>query len=302
MVSHWHILGAGAIGGLFAAALERLNGHTSLLTRGDTVSDTADPGRRTLNILSGDSTTTVDFPTSTASETGYISHLLITTKAYDVAAALAAVSHRLDEGSHILLMVNGMGILEILEKDYPHWRFYVGTTTEGAYRTSGNTIVHAGIGFTRIGRANTDSPPAWFEGWRTLPLPCHWDADITEVLWQKMVVNSAINPLTALAACPNGALLSRPDLSAQLKGLCDEIATISAAAGHHAIASELHDTVREVITGTANNRSSMLQDIEAARQTEVEYISGYLIAVARQRGVPAPLNEALLRSILKLSG
>ncbi|MEH6593654.1 MAG: 2-dehydropantoate 2-reductase [Halioglobus sp.] len=302
MVSHWHILGAGAIGGLFAASLERLSGQISLLIREGTVANAACPGSRTLSILSGGSSTTVAFPTSTASETGYISHLLISTKAYDVAAAVAAVSHRLDERSHILLMINGMGILETLEKDYPQWRFYIGTTTEGAYRTSKNDIVHAGSGITKIGCAHADSPPDWFDDWAALPLSCHWDTDIAGALWLKMVVNSAINPLTALARCRNGALLSQQGLSAQLESLCDEIAMISAAAGYHVIASELHSTVRKVIADTANNRSSMLQDIEAQRRTEIEYINGYLIAVARRQSVPAPLNEALLQGILKLSG
>jgi len=83
--------------------------------------------------------------------------------------------------------------------------------------------------------------------------------------------------------------------------LCGEIMKVSAAAGFGAITADLPLQVARVIHDTAQNRSSMLQDVLAGRETEIDYISGYLLKTARQHGVGAPHNEALYRSIVNLA-
>lgn len=297
MASDWSILGAGAIGCLFASALHRAGYSTTLLVKPGDAEGPGNNRQRSVSIEAQQSAEEIVLPLSTASDTNYISHLLVTTKAYDVRAALASIAHRLDEHSQILLLVNGMGIIEELESDYPHFTIYSGTTTEGAYRKATTTIVHAGSGITTFGSNTDEQPPLWFEDLSRLSLLCTWDNNIADALWRKLAVNCAINPLTALLRCTNGTLLSRRDYAQRLALLCDEIAGICAAAGHTGIAAGLHAQVTEVITQTGDNRSSMLQDVLAGRRTEVEYITGYLVSIARGLGVPAPLNEDLLRTV-----
>ncbi len=81
-----------------------------------------------------------------------ISHLLVTTKAYDVRAAVAGIAHLLAHDGVLLLLVNGMGLAEQLGKDWPQLDIYCGTSTEGAYTLAPQHIRHAGRGETRIGR------------------------------------------------------------------------------------------------------------------------------------------------------
>jgi 2-dehydropantoate 2-reductase len=285
-------LGAGSIGCLFASALHRAGCDTTLILRDEKI--TGGRGSTAVRITAHKNIIESPLPISTPADAEYVSHLLVTTKAYDAGAALASIAHRLDENSHILVLVNGMGVLPELEAAHPGLKFYAATTTEGAFRRSRWEIVHAGTGITKIGRGTDKKIPAWFEDWSKLSVACVWEQDIEAALWQKLAVNCAINPMTALFRCNNGQLLARGDLAGQLAALCDEISTTSAAAGQTATADGLYRRVVNVIENTADNRSSMLQDVLAGRSTEIEYISGYLVGVARRLQVPAPLNEDLL--------
>ncbi|CAA0109631.1 2-dehydropantoate 2-reductase [Halioglobus japonicus] len=289
---HWHVLGAGAIGCLFAQGLHRSGSTTTLvMRRGVTVRSlpvvVEHDGQRCEQHL----------PVITPDDTAEISHLLITTKAYDVHSAVSGIAKLLSDNCVVLLLVNGLGLAEKLRADYPHLDVFCGTTTEGAYQLSAQHIQHAGRGETRVGRAGQDTPPAWFEGFARATDACVWDSDIDSALWSKLAVNCIINPLTAVSGCRNGELARSSELSAQVEALCSEVADISRAAGFDNIAEKLRPAVSAVIAGTADNRSSMLQDIERGRQTEIDYITGYLLKIAEQHGIQAPKNRSLLERI-----
>jgi 2-dehydropantoate 2-reductase len=304
-LAHWHVLGAGAMGCLFASHLRSADHQVTLVLRQSTA-EKALPVR-----LERDGITHEQLlPVTTALDADPISHLLVTTKAYDVHAAVLGLAHRLDCDSQVLLLVNGMGFADSLRKELPEPDFYFGTTTQGAYRIAAHHIRHAGQGLTRVGAATntctetacpgTLQPPAWFGQWSKAVQPSIWDADIEQALWLKLAINCAINPLTAVHRCPNGELAQRPELAAEVARLCDEIQRISVVAGFAEITRDLHNTVAGVIANTADNRSSMLQDVLAGRRTEIDYITGQLLRIASAHAIEAPANAALLRRILEL--
>ena len=226
-----------------------------------------------------------------------ISRLLIATKAYDVREAVASIAHLLSDDSVIVLLVNGMGLAEQLATDWPHLNIFCGTTTEGAYRLAPQHIQHTGRGETRIGKQGLTQPPAWFAHWAQAIDACLWDSDIDTALWAKLAINCIINPLTTAHRCTNGALSQRQELSAQVTTLCNEVSQITRAVGFADIATALPQLVTGVIAATANNRSSMLQDVENGRRTEIDYITGFMLHVANQHGIDAPHNRALMQRI-----
>ena len=289
------MLGAGAMGCLFATALHRSDCATTLLLRASDTRETAQ-----VVVERHGRSTAIELPAASVAAGGPISHLLVTTKAYDARHAIATIAHRLRHDSKVLLMMNGMGLAAELRADFPQLDIYSGTTTEGAYRLAPLHVRHAGQGQTRIGQPGTTAPPAWYHQWSRAVEDCQWDSNIEEALWLKLAINCAINPLTAVYACRNGELASRPQLAARVDLLCDEIALISSAAGQSRVATGLRRSVAQVIAATADNRSSMLQDVEDGRRTEVDYITGYLLNTARDFGIPAPHNAALLESIQKI--
>jgi 2-dehydropantoate 2-reductase len=296
MAREWHIMGAGAIGSLFASSFNRAGIPVTLLHR----SGSSETRGQDIRIDENGVTQILSFPISYNDEAGSISHLLITTKAYDVRTALSEIAHRLDSSSNIFVLVNGMGYMEEINAAYPRLGFMPGTTTEGVYRLQKNHFCHAGDGLTRFGRADQSGPPDCFGEWSRLDLPTVWEPYIEECLWQKLAVNCAINPMTAVHRCKNGELAVAPDLARQVNLLCDEISRVSTAAGFANTAANIHRWTTDVIADTADNRSSMLQDILAGRQTENHYISGYLLKVANRFGVTAPVNTAIFEKMCKI--
>ena len=290
--TRWHVVGAGAIGSLFASFLQGTRCDISLIGRGEKVVK-----KRT--IQRGEDINVHHFDSSCANDTDLIEHLLVTTKAYDVASAVGSLQHRINPETQIVVLANGMGFVDELKQRDLNADYYFGTTTHGAYFNDAGTLVHAGAGTTTLGQKNA-SPPGWFGHWQTAIPQCHWDTNIEQALWLKLAINCAINPLTALNQCPNGELHERRELRSQVAGLCDEILEVSSSIGFSQVVKGLHQTVTQVIQQTANNRSSMLQDISNGKRTEIDYLSGYMERVARDNGINAVKNRDMLEKVKAL--
>lgn len=282
------------MGSLFAAFLVEAGLPVTLLLRECPASQT----QVTLRLRRGERQFRYTVPVASAGRCGPIRHLLVTTKAGDVESALASVASHVEKQASVVLPGNGMGYQERLLQRWPGWRFTWGSTTEGAWREGPLAVCHAGSGETLLGTPGQPAP-AWFADWQRLGIRCRWDPDILTALWRKLAINCAINPLTALHRCVNGALLE-PPLDREVAVLCEEIVVIGNAVGQEAAVAGLPARVDEVLRRTAANRSSMLQDILAGRGTEIDYLNGYLVRVARDSGLEAPCNRALLEAVHRL--
>lgn len=297
---HWHVLGAGAIGGLFASLLQEAGTPCTLLLR------EGDPdlavGTAAITLRRGEQLLSYQFDVSASADSDPISHLLVCTKAQDIVAAIAGVAHRLAPGSVVVLLANGLGYQQQVQTRWPQLDCCSGSTTEGAFREGRRTICHAGHGGTLVGQPGRSTAPDWFTTWLALSSQCEWSADIDTVLWRKLAINCVINPLTALHRCRNGDLAERPELAALVMEVCAEVRAIGIAAGQAPAVSDLPAQVMAIIQATANNRSSMLQDVLARRDTEIDYLTGYLLEQGRQHGIEAPRNAALLAAVESLRG
>lgn len=219
--------------------------------------------------------------------------LLVTLKAWQISGAIKNIQTLLPAQCPILLLHNGMGTLEELRGlTQPLLR---GVTTHAAKR-DGTVIVHVASGITHIGPGSPESA-AQSDLAETLhqALPdVAWHNDVLAACWQKLAVNCVINPLSALHDCLNGDLVAWPE---EITRLCDEVATVMAREGVHTSAQQLRDYVYAVISSTAQNVSSMLQDVRAQRRTEIDYITGYLLQRARAQGIAVPENTRLYELI-----
>ena len=291
MTERWYVLGAGAIGSLFAAFMQRGGIEVVLLDHRD-----GSTNSRSIDIDGLEPCGRFTYPVSPVGAPEKIDYLLVTTKAYTVLSALASVSHRLRDTTKVVLMVNGMGLDAAIHKAHPGLSLTLATTTEGAYRRADGSVCHAGSGRTLMGEAGGKaSPPPWFDLFSRSVPDCHWEHDMAVCLWRKLAINAAITPLTAVLGCTNGELAGEP--ADRVRALCDEITTVAEAAGMARAVEDLESTVFEVIHGTADNRSSMLQDVEAGRPTEIEYITGWLVEQANKLGVDAANNTRLLEAV-----
>ncbi|MCS2163829.1 2-dehydropantoate 2-reductase [Scandinavium sp. H11S7] len=219
--------------------------------------------------------------------------LLVTLKAWQVSTAVKNLASKLPADCPILLVHNGMGILEELRG--VKQPLLMGLTTQAA-RRDGNLIIHVANGTTHIGPANLLA-----QAHSTLADTLHvalpdvaWHNDLGAASWKKLAVNCVINPLTAIYDCPNGELRDYPQ---EVEQICHEAAAVMAREGHHSSPEDLLAYTWQIIDSTANNISSMLQDVRAQRQTEIDYISGYLLKRARAHGITVPENARLYEQI-----
>lgn len=292
---HWYILGAGAIGRLWACLFEQAAVPTTLILR-----DTAALSRwqQSGNIeLHEAGNTQYCAPSAASSDsTAPIQHLLVTTKAYDTLTALHAIQPRLQPGSQIVLLQNGMGQQEAALELLPDCSLWAATTTAGAWREPPNRLHCISRGETVIGPLSA-AAPTLPDGWDRLPLTLTGCTDIRPVLWRKLAINCAINPLTAIEHCRNGELMSDPHRIQRLRDICAEVERVARAVGIELFKEPLHQRAEAVARATGENLSSMLQDVRHRRQTEIEQITGYLCQQARRYGVATPCNDALLQQI-----
>lgn len=215
--------------------------------------------------------------------------LLVTLKAWQVSDAVKGLVSSLSPTTPVLLLHNGMGTVEEL-KSLPN-PLLMGTTTHAA-RRDGNVIIHVASGITHIGPARAqDGEFSYLADTLQMALPdVAWHNTIRPALWRKLAVNCVINPLTALRNCKNGDLRDVPE---EIEKIAREVAAVIEREGHHISADELIAYVHQVIESTAENISSMLQDVRAMRHTECDYITGYLLRRARAHGIAVPENARL---------
>jgi 2-dehydropantoate 2-reductase len=290
----WHILGAGAIGQLLACKFLRAGIPTRLLCRDAGAAAVFEQG---IELQDNSGSQRVPVAAISLDQLETIRGLFITTKANQALAAFQQVQHLLQTGTPVILLHNGMGVYEQLAQLYPPQALFCGTTTAAAYRAGPAQLVLAGHGETRIGQFSGESAPAWFADFANSKEAFIWEKDIGQSLWRKLLVNCAINPLTAVHQCRNGELLENPEFRAQATQLCAELSAVCRARGEVSLAQEIQDCAFEVMRSTSQNQSSMLQDVLHQRPTEIEFINGYLCREAKSLGVPCPLNQQLWKQL-----
>ncbi|MCZ3382995.1 2-dehydropantoate 2-reductase [Kosakonia sp. SOY2] len=219
--------------------------------------------------------------------------LLVTLKAWQVSDAVKGLAATLSPSTPVLLIHNGMGTVEELKALANP--LLIGTTTHAA-RRDGNVIVHVASGTTHIGPARQqDGEFSYLADILQDVLPdVAWHNTIRPALWRKLAVNCVINPLTALHDCKNGDLRAFPE---EIQKVTREVAAVIEREGNHISADDLLSYVNQIIENTAENISSMLQDVRAMRHTECDYITGYLLRRARAHGIAVPENARLYEMI-----
>lgn len=287
-----HILGAGALGLLWAARFAAADTPCRLLLSPHRFIEWQERGNL-LQLTRQGWHQQFTMQTEPASQPATpIEILIVATKAYSVLQALESVSARLKPGASILLLQNGMGSQQAVVDAFPAQRVLYGSVTDGAWIAEPGHVVWAGEGKTMIGDPQGDPAPPWLAQLTHAKVDWRWEPHIDEVLWRKLAVNCAINPLTALHDCLNGEL---PTIAPQrLCAILLDLQPLLAAHGAELKQDQLAAMVYGVIERTSANSSSMRQDIKAGRRTEITFILGFACSAARRCGMSVPALDALL--------
>lgn len=206
--------------------------------------------------------------------------------------------NRQNPNSCILTLQNGLGNKETLEELNPG-RVYVGSTTEAARVPEPGTVEHTGKGTVHLPEGMEREVVSVLSR-AGIEVSLHSNLDA--ILWTKLAINSAINPLTALLGMKNGQLLREPLCLAWMEGLTREVERVAKASGIELGDRNLFDEAKAIATRTAGNHSSMLQDMESGRVTEIEAICGAVVRYGQRAGVPVPLNTHMLEWVKQAEG
>jgi len=297
------IIGPGAMGCLYAFLLTRAGYEAWLL---DSREERAERIRaQGLKIEGVSGAYQLPFPRISAfpDVIGKADLLIIFVKAYNTATALESARELVTANTIILTLQNGIGNMESIRDAYPQNPIVAGTTAQGATLLDSGHIRHAGVGETIIGGIDANSlfhAKLIKDLFMSAYIPTEMAEDVQGVLWGKLLINCAINPLTAIMRVPNGQLQKIPDLCEIMSRVVEEGEAIAQSAGITLPYSDLAAKVMEVCAATAENRSSMLQDIEAGKKTEINYLNGALVRYGTETGVAAPLNSFLTQLVQAL--
>ena len=219
-------------------------------------------------------------------------------KSWQTGQAATQLTRCLDSQGLALTLQNGMGNREVLASSLGSQRVALGVTTAGAYLVGPGQVCPAGEGVITLGIHSRLKPLANIL--RRANFIVETVPSTNELLWGKLVINASINPLTALLRVPNGELLARPSARALLAQVAREAAAVAVAKGIQLPYPDPVVAVEAIASHTAQNYSSMLQDVLRGAPTEVDAISGAIVQASEQTGVPAPINRSLWQLVRAL--
>jgi 2-dehydropantoate 2-reductase len=289
------VVGCGAVGSLFAAGLAQLEdvevwaydldeAHVRAINEGG------------LRISGAGELEARLTATTDASELPPCDFGIVATKSMHTGAAVAAVAHVFSEGS-VCSVQNGVGNEEAIAEHVE--RVIRGTTFPAGRILEPGHVQWDVKGDTTIGPFEP-SPAAMDEVERLAEactrggLPTQAVADARGPQWRKVIFNAATNPVGAITGLTHGQVCEDEALRRLVSGLVDEGKAVAAAQG-----IELDADPEELIDHAAKpevaywHKASMLQDAEARRTTEIDYLNGGIVRFGREHGVPTPLNEAV---------
>jgi 2-dehydropantoate 2-reductase len=292
------VLGPGALGCLMATLFWEAGAQVSLADyRPERVALLRQRGIQVHTLEGGPRVVRV--PIGLAAEVGPCDLTIMAVKAYQTEAAARALPALMSQGGMALTLQNGLGNLEVMARIAGPGRLLAGVGLLGVTRQDEGRIIYAGRGAIYIGvpagsQVTGAEVAAVVDLFRQAGLECQAREDIEAVLWEKLVINVGINPLTALLRVPNGALLELPPAWEVAVAAAGEAQAVARAAGL-TLSGDPAARLAQVCTATAANRSSMLQDILAGKQTEIEALNAQVATRGRALGVPTPVNDLLTR-------
>ena len=216
---------------------------------------------------------------------------LVLVKSWQTGRAARQLAVCLAEDGLALTLQNGLGNRQALEQALGASRVALGVTTVGANLLGPGRVRPAGEGTITLGEHAGIRPVV--EGLRIAGFTVELTSDPTGLLWGKLVINAAINPITALLGIANGELLERPQARWLAAATALEAAEVARAQGIHLPYPDPEAAVEGVAGRTAANRSSMLQDVQREAPTEIDAICGAIVLAGEQWGVPTPVNRTL---------
>ncbi len=290
------VMGAGALGSVFGGFLSRTN-DVALVGRDPHMKVINEKGLKISGIW-GDHTFNVKAYTET-SKIGSQDIVFITTKAYDTKKALEQILPLLSDESIVISMQNGIGNEEVIEELIGRSRTMGGMAIFGArILEPGHVEVTVYASECLVGALDRDVQKSEMVA-RLISetgIPAKSSDDIIREKWMKAFYNIALNPLSAILKVPYGVLGENDDTLAIMRSMLEESFQVARAEGinlRFTAEEYFRYLLEKQLPPTAKHESSMLQDIEKGKRTEIDYLNGFIVKLGKRHGIATPVNETV---------
>jgi len=288
------VLGSGAIGSLFGYFLSKEN-NVVLIGRKNHVNEIKQSG---LNIK-GETNANVKLSAfEKVEDVKFIPDLLIlAVKSYDTENSIRQAEKIIDENTFVMSLQNGLDNVDKIEKYVPRKNISICITTHGVVFSKPGFIQHTGVGKTVVGTLENNNNQFIKKIAKMLNksgVKTTISKNIIEDIWVKAIVNSSINPLTAIFNCKNGYLLENPVLEKIVEKICMESTNIANSCKINVSYDDMIKKTKEVISDTSNNYSSMHQSFNYGKKTEIDSINKIFVQKAEENNVDCMLNKIIV--------
>ncbi|GAB4544794.1 MAG: 2-dehydropantoate 2-reductase [Anaerolineales bacterium] len=289
------LVGTGALATLFAARLSEAGHSVSMLgTWKNGLRALQEHGARMIDADGSERAYQVHV-TDNPNEVSPAKYALVLVKSWQTARAAEQLKVALAADGLAVTLQNGLGNRETLARALGEARAAQGVTTTGATLLSPGLARSGGEGVISLEKNPLLSPLE--AALRDSRFNLQIVEDAQSLIWGKLVINAAINPLTALLRVPNGELLARPAARRMMAALANEAAAVAAAERVNLPFSNPVSAAEDVARRTAANHSSMYQDVRRGAPTEIDSICGAVTQRGLRHGVDTPYNRACWRMV-----
>lgn len=295
------VWGGGALGLLWSARLARQYDQLLLITR--TIRQARQIKRTgvVLTMLTGERQTirVKAQPARMLADEKPFDVILVMVKQHHLPSVLPLLKNVIHLKTQVLFFQNGWGHQKWLEKLSFHCDTYLAVTTEGALRKD-NHVRHTGKGtswigsFPHFGKKPSLALKSLME--KAGEDLLQYDENIYQRLWGKLTINCVINPMTAWYEVRNGELL-KPKYDADKEGILNEVVEVASLEGISLKHQQMWEQIHEVCRKTSANFSSMLQDLNHQRPTEIDYLNGAIVRLGEKHQRKLPINEEWVQRI-----
>jgi 2-dehydropantoate 2-reductase len=294
------IIGAGGVGGYFGARLIAAGEDVTFVARGAQLAALQQHGLR-VHSPKGDLHLAQVNATGDIASVGAADVVLLTVKMYDLESAAAALSPLIGPNTVVVTLQNGVEAVDILSRHVGRDHVAGGVAYVAAVIAEPGLIRHTSLDaliFGELDGRRSDRLLALEAACQRAGFSARLSEDINVDLWSKFSRLSVFSGMTALTRSPMGVLRSDPELLAMLQAACEETALVARARGIALPEALMQQIMRMVEELPHHAKSSMLEDLERGRRLELPWLSGAVVRLGREAGIPTPIH-AFIATVLQ---
>lgn len=296
------IIGAGAMGSIYGGFLAEAGNEVYFLDVFKEHVDNINNDGLWIEGTSGNRYIQGIKATSDPEEVGVVDLAIVFVKSTITDLAIKQNKAVIGPGTTVLTLQNGLGNIEKLKTVVKESQIIAGTTSHGASLLGPGKIKHAGHGATVIGELDgsvTERIKMITEVFQNAKLdPVAISENVMGLIWDKLLVNVGINPVTAVTSLKNGEILDYPEILKLSVDAVEEAMKVADALGIKLETPDAVEHFKEVSKVTGENTSSMLSDVLNRRKTEIDNINGAIVREGVKFGIETPMNALLTRLVV----